>query len=119
MLPRIVLIALQIGIALLVGGWIAEPIIRAVGAGRDYGALVYAFVYAVIVWLVGLAGAGVLKGLRSPSAATFAVSVVLALVLAVLTLIPGLRETMTNIVSQQALPYVPLVGALAGYLVTR
>ncbi len=121
MLPRIVLLVLQIAIAWIGGSWIAVPIIRALGTGREYSILIYAAVYALLVWLVGLAGSSVLKGLRGPSMGTLAVSLLLALVVAGLTLIPAVREAVTSVISTQnvSIFYYPLLGAVVGYLIKR
>lgn len=121
MLPRIVLLVLQIAVAWFGAAYIAEPIIRAIGAGRDYGSLVYAVVYALLVWIVGLGGSAVLKGLRSPSAGTLGFSLVLALAIAIVMLVPDLARAITGVISSQTVPVssYPLIGALIGYLVKR
>lgn len=119
MLPRIVLLLVQIAAA----WFLAEPIKAAVPAllGRQYDIFLYAILYAVIVMVVGFAGALVLKGLRVPSSATFIASLVLALVLAALTLF-----TQATGPIEEALPFLrgnaklyPFAGALVGYLLKR
>ncbi|MFM9942803.1 MAG: hypothetical protein ACKVP7_25280 [Hyphomicrobiaceae bacterium] len=121
MLPRIVLLVLQIAIAWIGGAWIAVPIIRALGIGRDFTIFVYAVVYAVLVWLVGLAGSAVLKGLRGPSTATLVFSLVLALVVAGLMQIDPVRLAVASVISAQQVPllYYPLLGAVLGYVMKR
>ena len=83
MLPRIVLLLVQIAAAWFIGNWIKDFVPSPLG--RLYDPLVYAVIYAVIVMVVGFAGSLVLKGLRVPTAATFFVSLALALLLAVIT----------------------------------
>ena len=65
MLPRLVLLALQ-----LIAAWFAAPIIvRYIpGMGR-LELFVYAVVFAVLVWLVGVIGSQVLKETAMPSSA--------------------------------------------------
>lgn len=116
MLPRIVLIALQIIIGLLAGGWVADTAINALGA-RDFNTIISAVVYAVIVWIVGLAGSGVLKGLQSPSFGTFLVAAAVALVTGIVLLIGPVNDAVGSIVSFQQIPVTvfPLLGAILGY----
>jgi hypothetical protein len=66
MLGRLVLIALQ-----LAGGWFGAPyLLKYVSVGGDPQVFVHGAVFAVIVWMVGLVGSQVLKGVDVPSAAT-------------------------------------------------
>jgi hypothetical protein len=68
MLGRLVLIALQ-----LAGGWFGAPyLLKYVSFGGDLQVFVHGAIFAVIVWVVGLVGSQVLKGVGVPSAATFA-----------------------------------------------
>ena len=119
MLPRIVLLLIQIAAA----WFLAEPIKTALLPllGRQYDIFHYALIYAVIVTVVGFLGALVLKGLRLPSAATFIASLVLAVILAAITMVHQINAPI-----QEALPVLrgnpklyPLVGALVGYLLKR
>jgi len=121
MLPRIVLLVLQIVIAWLGASFIAEPIIRSLGLGRDYGTLVYAVVYGVIVWLVGLGGSAVLKGLSSPSTGTLGFAVLLAVAVAAVLLVPDVTRAITGVISPQSVPpsAYPLLGAVFGYMIKR
>jgi len=116
MLPRLVLIALQLGIGLWAGGWIADVIVRGLGA-RDLDVVIYAIVYAVVVWLVGLAGSGVLKGMRSPTAVTLALTFAGALVLGILLLIGPIHDAVGSIISFNHIPatVIPVIGAVLGY----
>jgi hypothetical protein len=66
MLGRLVLIALQ-----LAGGWFGAPyLLRYVSVGGDLLVLLHGAVFAVLIWVVGLVGSQVLKGIHVPSAAT-------------------------------------------------
>lgn len=68
MLGRLVLIVLQ-----LAGGWFGAPyLLKYVSAGGDLQVFVHAAVFAVLIWVVGLVGSQVLKGVRVPSVAAFA-----------------------------------------------
>ncbi|MEZ5818605.1 MAG: hypothetical protein R3D44_16125 [Hyphomicrobiaceae bacterium] len=119
MLPRIVLLLIQVAAA----WFLATPIKSALPAlfRSQYDIFIYAVLYAVIIMVVGFAGSLVLKGVRVPTSATFVASLVLAVILAVLTLIPQITGPL-----QDALPLLrgnaklyPLVGALVGYLLKR
>jgi hypothetical protein len=119
MLPRIVLLLIQIAAAWL----LADPIKTALPAvlGRQYDIFIYALLYAVIITVVGFAGALVLKGVRVPSVGTFISSLVLAALLSAITLFTQISGPI-----QDAIPLLrgntklyPLVGALVGYLLKR
>ena len=112
MLPRIVLILLQIACA-----WTLTPhIIRYIPVGGDLKIFVIAIIFAIIVWLAGLVGAEVLKDTARPSGRTLTAALVVALIGAALFHVPGLM---------QAIPYkfddlyVPLAGAILGYMFVK
>jgi len=116
MLSRLVLLLLQLVVA-----WVAAPyIVRYIpGLGR-FQLFVYAAVFAVLVWIVGLVLSQVLRGTGRPSSATLIAALVVALIGAALVtwlpaLVPDLRASMRAIPD---LAY-PLIGALIGYHVRR
>ena len=122
MLPRIVLLALQLLAAWALVDWFALPLIRNVPAlARPYDVFAYAIVYSAIIMIVGYSGSLILKDVPKPSGATLIVTFVLALVLAGLTLVPAVTQIVNGIVpSLRTNLYVyPLVGALAGYYLRR
>ncbi len=119
MLPRIVLLIIQIAAAWTLAG----PIKAALPSllGRQYDIFVYALLFAVIIMVVGFAGSLVLKNVRVPSVGTFIASLFLAVLLAAITLIPQIQQPI-----EQALPLLqsnrslyPLIGAIVGYLLKR
>lgn len=119
MLPRIVLLLIQIAAA----WFLAEPIKALVPSllGRQYDILIYAVIYAAIIMVVGFAGSLVLKGVRVPTVGTFIASLVLAIILAAVTLFGQITGPI-----QEALPFMrgntklfPFVGAIVGYLLKR
>jgi hypothetical protein len=115
-LSRLILLALQLIVA-----WIATPVIvRYIpGLGRMQ-LFVFAAVFAVLVWIVGLVLSQVLRETGMPSSATLVSSLILALVGAALVtwlpvLAPDLRAAMRAIPD---LAY-PLIGAALGYHIKR
>ena len=122
MLPRLVLLALQLVAAWGLADWFAQPIIRAIPAlGRPNDVFVYAVVYALIITVVGFSGSLILKDVRTPGGGALVASLVLGLILAGLTLVPAVTQAVNGIVpSLRTNPYwYPFVGALAGYFLRR
>ncbi len=116
MLSRLILLALQLVIA-----WFGAPyIVRYIpGMGR-MEIFVYAAVFAVIVWVVGLVLAQVLRDMGQPSSATLVSALVLALIAAAIytwlpAFVPEAKRFMLNL---QEKAY-PLIGALLGYHIRR
>ena len=116
MLSRLILLLLQLVVA-----WVAAPyIVRYIPGLGKFQLFVYAAVFAVLVWLVGLVLSQVLRERGQPSGATLVTSLVVALIGAALVtwlpaLVPDLRASMRAIPD---LAY-PLIGALIGYHIRR
>ena len=116
MLPRLILLALQLILA-----WFAAPVIvRYIPNMGRLELFVYAVVFAVLVWLVGVIGSQVLKGTAMPSSAALASAVVVALIAAAIytwlpTLVPDAKRVLLNL---QEKAY-PLIGAVIGYHIRR
>jgi hypothetical protein len=114
MSSRIVLALVQ-----LVVGWFAAPYIVAyVPSLGPLNLFVYAIVFAVLVWIVGLVLSRALKDARMPSRDTLVASLVGALVGAagimfVINVIPGFVVLLPGIPART----YPLLGAILGYLV--
>jgi hypothetical protein len=102
----------------LVVGWFAAP--YAVAYVPGLGALslfVYAVVFAVLVWIVGLVLSQALRGIRTPSRETLVASLVGALIGAaaitfVVAVVPGFLVLLPSIPART----YPLIGAILGYL---
>ena len=116
MLSRLILLALQLIIA-----WFAAPfIVRYIpGLGR-LELFVYAAVFAVLVWLVGLVASQILRETWMPSSATLVAALVVALIGAALItwlpmFVPEAGPTMRQI---PTIAY-PLIGAVLGYHLRR
>ena len=113
MLSRIVLAFVQLAV-----GWFAAPYI--VGYLPGLGALllfVYAVVFAVLVWIVGLVLSQVLKDTRMPSSPTFVSALVGALIgAAVITLLPAIAPDFLILLPRIPARAYPLLGAILGYL---
>ena len=116
MLSRLILLALQLAI-----GWFGAPyIVRYIPNLGGLQLFVYAVVFAVLVWVVGLILSQVLRETGMPSSSTLVTSLVVALIGAALitwlpTLVPDLAGPMRQL---PALAY-PLIGAVIGYHVKR
>ena len=117
MLSRLILLAVQLAVA-----WFAAPeIMRYLPRlGSDLQIFVYAAVFAVLVWLVGLILSQVLRETGMPSSSTLATALVVALTGAALiqflpAIVPDLRALMYRI---PTLVY-PLIGAVIGYHLKR
>ncbi len=119
MLPRIVLLLIQIAAA----WFIADPIKTALPTlvARPYDIFIYALLYALIVFILGYAGSLVLKNVRVPSLGTLVGCLVLAGVGAGITLVDAIRvplDTAVPLLSASHKVYA-LVGAVIGYLIKR
>src|SRR5512134_1192161 len=76
MLGYIILVPLQ-----FVAAWLGAPeALKYIAVAGDPRTFVQAALYAVIVWLVGLVGSVVLKGVRTPSFGTPVLAVVGAMI---------------------------------------
>ena len=114
MLGKLILILLQI-----VAAWFAAPVIRSyIPTGGAYDLLLYAVIFAIVVYLTGVLAALVIKDVGTPSGATLTAAVVLALIAAaVLTFVPEIVPnipggTITN-------RGIVLAFAILGYLIKR
>jgi hypothetical protein len=116
MLSRLILLVLQAIVA-----WVAAPpIIRYIPGLGGLQLLVYAVVFAVLVWVVGLVLSQVLRDAGMPSSATLVASLVLALIAAAIytwlpIVVPEAKSVMLNLQEK----VYPLLGALIGYHIKR
>lgn len=94
----------------------APMVLRYIPIQGDPRTFVHAAIFAVIVWIVGLVGSFALKDVRMPTTYTLAGALVGAIIGAALMFVPQLLA---------AIPfkfpplYLPLVGAIIGYMVRR
>jgi hypothetical protein len=116
MLSRLVLLAVQLIVA-----WFGAPyIVRYIpGMGR-MEIFVYAAVFAVLVWIVGLVLSQVLRDTGMPSSVALAAALIVALIAAAIytwlpMVVPEAKRFMLNL---QEKAY-PLIGALIGYHIRR
>jgi hypothetical protein len=116
MLARLVLLALQLAIA-----WFAGPeIVRYIPRFGGLQLFVYALVFAVLVWLVGLVMSQVLRETSMPSSTTLVTSVVVALIGAALIVwLPGFFPDLGRPMRQIPVLAYPLIGAVLGYHIRR
>ncbi len=94
----------------------APAVLRYIPVQGDPRTFVHAAIFAVIVWVVGVLGSFALKDVRMPSTSALASALVGAIIGAALLFVPQLLA---------AIPfkfpplYLPLVGAIVGYMVRR
>ncbi|MGD9784534.1 MAG: hypothetical protein AB7E80_02150 [Hyphomicrobiaceae bacterium] len=112
MIGYLVLVILQ-----FIAAWFGAPmLLRYIPVQGDPRTFVHAAMFAVIVWVIGLIGSFALKDVRMPSAGTLASALIGALIGAALMFVPQLIA---------AIPlkfpplYLPLFGAILGYLARR
>jgi hypothetical protein len=116
MLSRLILLAVQLVVA-----WFGAPyIVRYIpGMGR-MEIFVYAAVFAVVVWIVGLVLSQVLRDMGQPSSATLVSALVVGLIAAAIytwlpMFVPEAKRVMLNLQEK----VYPLIGALIGYHIRR
>ena len=112
MLGYIILIPLQF-VAAYLGAPEALKYITIAGDARTF---VHAALYAAIVWIVGLLGSAVLKGVRTPGIGALILALVGAMIGAGLMSYPPVVDAVAGRFPQL---YLPLVGAILGYLLKR
>lgn len=114
MLGKLILLLLQMAAA-----WFVTPFIRAaIPVPGGYDLFVYAVLFAIIVYLIGVLGAQVLRDVGMPSTAALSTALIVALIVAALVVfIPDLvRLIPGSTISHRGLV---LAGALVGYWVRR
>lgn len=113
MLGRLILILAQVII-----GWFASNALMGLIKFGDFRLYIFAIIAAVVVFLIGVLGAIVLRGVGQPGSATLTVSLVFALIAALLwSFGPGLIDGVPwNRVKPTA---AILVAAVLGYALKR
>jgi hypothetical protein len=120
MLPHLILIVLQ-----LLGAVYIAPIIKSyiptIGrvSGYDLDIFIWAILFAVVVFVIGFVGSIVLKGVRTPGAGALTLALVLAIVIAALTLVPQVTRAAADAGLRIATLWWPLIGAMVGYFIKR
>lgn len=120
MLPHLILIILQ-----LLGAVYIAPIIKSyiptIGrvSGYDLDIFIWAILFAVVVFVIGFVGSIVLKGVRTPGAGALTLALVLAIVIAALTLVPQVTRAAADAGLRIATLWWPLIGAMVGYFIKR
>ena len=117
MVARLLLTLVQIGT-----GWQLAPFIsqQIPWPLSQLGTFLLALVFAVVVWIVGLAGSLLVRALPRPTLGTLSASVVFALAGAALSWIPPLTGAIDGAL-KMAVPHqvYPLAGAIIGYMARR
>jgi hypothetical protein len=116
MLGYIILVIVQFAAAFVGGPQLAGRI-----PGLDSGnvrVFVQAVIYALIVWVVGVVASILLKDVRMPGSATLTTALIGAIIGATILSIPQALNALYSVVHfPQA--YLPIFGAILGYLVRR
>ena len=116
MLSRLILLAVQ-----LIGAWFGAPyIVRYIPGLGGLQLFVYAVVFAVLVWVIGLVLSQVLRETGMPSSATLVTCLIVALIgAALITWLPGLVPDLARPMRQIPTLAYPLIGAVLGYHIKR
>jgi hypothetical protein len=116
MLSRLVLLALQLVVA-----WFGGPIIVRYIPGLGVLQLfVFAIVFAILIWIVGLVLSQVLRETATPSSATLFAALTLGLIgAALITWLPGWLPDLARPMRQIPTIAYPLIGAALGYHIKR
>jgi hypothetical protein len=115
MLPHLILIVLQ-----LLGAVYIAPVIKSyipsLGrvSGYDIDIFIWAILFAVVIFVIGFIGSIVLKGVRTPGAGALTLALVLALVIAALTLVVPITRGAAEAGLRIATLWWPLIGAMIG-----
>lgn len=112
MLGRIVLVLVQ-----LAGAWFLAPLVaQYIPVSGVIKYVLYAVLFAVFAWLIGLVSAEVIKGVNRPQGSSFAWSIVLALVGAAILIAPTYVPNFNLVLPLGiATLSIPLIGAVLGY----
>lgn len=113
MLGRLILILAQ-----LIIGWYASNALMSLIKFNDFRLYIFAIIAAIVVFLIGVLGALVLQGVGRPGSATLSMTLVFALIAALLwSFGPQILPTLPwgSVKAQVAV----LVAAVLGYLVKR
>jgi hypothetical protein len=73
----------------------------------------------VVIFVIGFIGSIVLKGVRTPGAGALTLALVLALVIAALTLVVPITRGAAEAGLRIATLWWPLIGAMIGYFIKR
>lgn len=115
MLGYLVLVILQI-----IAAWFGMPKAMSYvpsNLGSLATAAIEAAIYALIVWIIGVLFSFVLKDVRMPGTPTLAASLVGALIgAAIVVFLPALGLGIPRAINPQ---FIPLAGAILGYLLRR
>lgn len=116
MLPRLILLLLQVALGWLAGLEIAKRVPPL--GGLDI--FVLGAIFAILVIMIGFIGSLVLKEVGAPSSATMTATLVVALIFAALTLVPQIVSWVGGITRGNIPTRAwPLVGAVLGYLMRK
>ena len=113
MLSYIILIAIQFAVAFLG----APQVLGYIPVSGDMRTFAHAAVFAVLVWLVGLLASFVLKDVRQPGTGSLLLALVFALFGAAIIIFSP--QALNAIPLKFPQLYVPLFGAILGYLIRR
>jgi hypothetical protein len=111
MLGRILLILLQLAGAWFAAHFIAQYIPL---SGEVLRLVLFAVLFAVMAWIIGLVGAEAIKGVNRPQGSSFALSLGLGLLGAAVVIAPLYVQSLHFTLPFPQL-YLPLIGAVAGY----
>ncbi len=112
MVGYLVLAALQTAAA-----WYGAPfLLKYIPVTGDPKLFIHAAIFAGLVWATGVIGSFALKDVRMPSTAALASSLVFALICAGILFVPQIMKAIPFRFDRM---FLPLAGAIVGYMVRR
>ncbi len=116
MLGRLVLLLVQLAVCWFFG---PEIVKKLPSFGPQLNIFMYAVVFAILAWLIGVLGSIVLKDVAQPSTGKLSFALVGGLIGAAITLFPDVTRAIAGVVKGVPLTAYPLIGVVLGYSIKR
>jgi|GEM_PF-610456 len=117
MFGRLILILIQIAVAWVLADKIISYLsLPPFGQAKIY---LYAVIFSLLVWIVGMLGGLVLKDVATPSPSTLGLAFGAAVIFATITLVPDAMAAVGKVIKGVPDKAFPLIGAVLGYAIKR